>query len=412
MSIILKPRIKLIAGQATTTTLVIAEHFDKEHNKIVRDIADMCTVLTSNFVKENFFPQFLTDRRGREIRGYVLTEAGFSMVAMGFTGERALKWKEAYIETFKAMRKALSPQEDPDYTRMHVTERNLIYKQLCSAEQRNMALQAEIKIMLGKMYDLEQELKFRDMADSTGGHDKDDNEYRIKFLRLLYEHRKLNIATLKERTIVVADQNRASMAEVILKLTYALSATEAAILWVLFHKAVNNSFRCSIAGFKAFLDPFITAECAIKAARDRLLQRGFITMVRGPGSSASWYKVDLDRVVDAVQRFELKFLNDEDARIRVPGVTGINGEVDQKWVAKRLEMVSHRDVSTVLADFKMKNELVERPQIPKGLVGGSLAGGDAHVPTTDLEEKAIGTHPLIARHLVPQTPRRLGGQRK
>lgn len=38
---------------------------------------------------------------------YLITRDGFTLLAMGYTGEKAMKFKEAYIKQFNAMEKAL-----------------------------------------------------------------------------------------------------------------------------------------------------------------------------------------------------------------------------------------------------------------------------------------------------------------
>ena len=42
-----------------------------------------------------------------EDRGFRMTRDGFSMLVMGFTGAKAVKWREAYIDAFNRMEQAL-----------------------------------------------------------------------------------------------------------------------------------------------------------------------------------------------------------------------------------------------------------------------------------------------------------------
>ena len=47
------------------------------------------------------------DEQGKPRPMYQLSRDGFTLVAMGFTGKRALEWKVRYIEAFNAMERAL-----------------------------------------------------------------------------------------------------------------------------------------------------------------------------------------------------------------------------------------------------------------------------------------------------------------
>lgn len=44
---------------------------------------------------------------------YIMNRDGFTLLAMGFTGPRAVEWKLRYIEAFNAMEKQLSGPKLP-----------------------------------------------------------------------------------------------------------------------------------------------------------------------------------------------------------------------------------------------------------------------------------------------------------
>lgn len=86
-----------------TTSLKVAEIFEKEHKNVLQAI--------DNLVAENsaakFFKETTYKNRGKEYPMYEMDRDGFSLLVMGFTGEKALKWKIKYIEAFNAMEKEL-----------------------------------------------------------------------------------------------------------------------------------------------------------------------------------------------------------------------------------------------------------------------------------------------------------------
>ena len=49
----------------------------------------------------------MNDQNGESYPAYNLTRDGFTLVAMGFTGSKALGFKVRYIEAFRAMERAL-----------------------------------------------------------------------------------------------------------------------------------------------------------------------------------------------------------------------------------------------------------------------------------------------------------------
>lgn len=94
-------------GAIITTTLRIAELFEKRHFHIIRDIEKLKQQLPKEFNESNFGRVDYTDTKGEKRPMYTLTRDAFSLLVMGFTGEKALQWKLKYIEAFNAMEKEL-----------------------------------------------------------------------------------------------------------------------------------------------------------------------------------------------------------------------------------------------------------------------------------------------------------------
>lgn len=89
----------------TVTSLDVADTFGKQHDKVMRDIRELgCS---DEFNIANFGDITYTDSRGRTQKAVVMTRDGFTLLVMGYTGELAMKFKEAYIKQFNAMEAAL-----------------------------------------------------------------------------------------------------------------------------------------------------------------------------------------------------------------------------------------------------------------------------------------------------------------
>ena len=92
-------------GQPCTTSLKIAEVFGKKHYNVMQAIRDL--EAPAEFTALNFKGSEYTDSTGRKLPAYQITRDGFTLLAMGFTGKAAMRFKVAYIEAFNAMEREL-----------------------------------------------------------------------------------------------------------------------------------------------------------------------------------------------------------------------------------------------------------------------------------------------------------------
>ena len=89
---------------------ILAEHFNRSHKNVLRDIAKILSKCPESFRRLNFEPMFIDVKIGngatRKDRAYLLTRDAFSLLVMGFTGAAAIQWKLRYIEAFNALEAA------------------------------------------------------------------------------------------------------------------------------------------------------------------------------------------------------------------------------------------------------------------------------------------------------------------
>lgn len=93
--------------QPMTTSLKVAEYFERGHRHVLRDIKAVIAKCPKSFTEPNFGLSEYVDPTGRKLPMYLMTKDGFTLVAMGYTGEKAMKFKVDYITQFNDMTKAL-----------------------------------------------------------------------------------------------------------------------------------------------------------------------------------------------------------------------------------------------------------------------------------------------------------------
>ena len=88
------------------SSLDVAETFEKRHADVLRDIEELgCS---ENFRERNFTrSKYLVENNKRSYPMYYMTRDGFTILAMGYNGEKAMRFKEAYIKQFNAMERTL-----------------------------------------------------------------------------------------------------------------------------------------------------------------------------------------------------------------------------------------------------------------------------------------------------------------
>ncbi|WP_432757573.1 Rha family transcriptional regulator [Escherichia coli] len=107
-----QPEIAIVDGQAVTSSLAVANFFSKRHDDVLKKIRTL--ECSASFTARNFSVSDYTDCTGRKLPCYQITRDGFAFLAMGFTGKRAARFKEAYINAFNLMEKSLSGADASD----------------------------------------------------------------------------------------------------------------------------------------------------------------------------------------------------------------------------------------------------------------------------------------------------------
>ena len=122
-------------GKAVVSSRDIARVFEKEHRRVLQDIR---TIAENDPVwgLHNFVHSSYTNEQNKSQPEYLITRDGFTLLVMGYTGERAMRFKKAYIAAFNEMESRFAPRN---------------YKEallaLVAAEEKKEALEAQNKVL-------------------------------------------------------------------------------------------------------------------------------------------------------------------------------------------------------------------------------------------------------------------------
>ncbi|EHA2133747.1 Rha family transcriptional regulator [Campylobacter coli] len=95
---------EVVGDEIFANSLQIAEVFEKDHSNVLKAIDKLPNdeFKSSNFKYDSYF-----DKKSEQRRMINLTRDAFSLLVMGFTGEKAYKWKIEFIKAFNEMKKRL-----------------------------------------------------------------------------------------------------------------------------------------------------------------------------------------------------------------------------------------------------------------------------------------------------------------
>ena len=99
--------------EAVTTSLMVAEVFHKRHDDVLKSIHNLdCS---DDFTHRNFAVSTYEDASGKSNPMYYITRDGFTFLAMGYRGKKAAEFKEAYINAFNQMEKAITERQSAEW---------------------------------------------------------------------------------------------------------------------------------------------------------------------------------------------------------------------------------------------------------------------------------------------------------
>lgn len=110
--------------QVFTTSLKVAEYFGKRHGNVLRTVESLFSQLkielanvpsfelVENFSQRNFASAEYLDAQKKPRQMYKISHDGFAILAMGFTGQKALEWKIKFLNAFREMETQLQERNN------------------------------------------------------------------------------------------------------------------------------------------------------------------------------------------------------------------------------------------------------------------------------------------------------------
>lgn len=100
-------------GQLVVSSRQIADDFEKEHRNVLQSIEEIKKGVAEKSADLFIESEYQHPQNKQWYKEYLMTRDGFTLLAMGFNGDKALQWKLKYIEAFNMMEQALKEQKKP-----------------------------------------------------------------------------------------------------------------------------------------------------------------------------------------------------------------------------------------------------------------------------------------------------------
>lgn len=103
-----QPVVFIQDGEVFANSRDVAEYFGKRHDHLIRDIEKLIAEGVPNFGET----PYIEPQNGQAYKTYNMDRDGFTLLAMGFSGKKALQFKLRYIEQFNSMEVELRRQSN------------------------------------------------------------------------------------------------------------------------------------------------------------------------------------------------------------------------------------------------------------------------------------------------------------
>lgn len=151
--------VELQNGEPTTTSLQVAEMFNKAHKIVLRDTRNLIKNIKNLGVGTKLYsPQELyrkstyKDIQGKKQPMYEMTKDGFILLAMGYTDKKFMEIKLTYIGQFNAMQHYIQEQQQQQFFAPETVEQQIKREQLAIAKDNsNNAKSREVRSWLKLM---------------------------------------------------------------------------------------------------------------------------------------------------------------------------------------------------------------------------------------------------------------------
>lgn len=132
-------------GTPVTDSVKVAQVFGKQHKNVIQAIRNILGSAENSAHQKWFYESTYLDAQGKARPMYIMNRDGFSLLAMGLTGAKAMQFKVGFIEQFNAMEKVVQQvqQASPAIPQSFAEALRLAASQAEQIEQQKKQIEAE-----------------------------------------------------------------------------------------------------------------------------------------------------------------------------------------------------------------------------------------------------------------------------
>lgn len=128
---------------------MVADKFGKNHKHVLDAIRELISSAEKSAVLKMFVPSTYIASNNKENPMFIMNRDGFTLLAMGFTGEKALQFKLEYINAFNKMEEAIKnggfnvPKSFREALLLAAEQQEVIENQQKQIEEKNAKIEAD-----------------------------------------------------------------------------------------------------------------------------------------------------------------------------------------------------------------------------------------------------------------------------
>lgn len=141
--------------QAVTSSLLVAEKFEKEHKHVldsIRKLIEGCAEISADPMFEE--TTYVNEQNGQVYPMFLMNRDGFSLLVMGFNGKKAMQFKLDYINEFNKMEKMIRDSIKPK-SQLEILQMSI--NQLVEQEHRLSSVERDVAETKKEIEEMKQE---------------------------------------------------------------------------------------------------------------------------------------------------------------------------------------------------------------------------------------------------------------
>lgn len=131
-------------NQPVTSSLQVAEVFEKNHRDVLKAIDDLKEGVAENYADLFLEGDYIHQQNKQTYRQIIMNKKGWTLVAMGFTGKKATQFKLDYINAFDEMEAKLKSQLDTSNLSPELQMFNGLFQSLAKQELATKQLETKV----------------------------------------------------------------------------------------------------------------------------------------------------------------------------------------------------------------------------------------------------------------------------